>query len=259
MFFPRVIPVLLLNNKGLVKTRNFRKPRYIGDPINAVRIFNDKEVDELTVLDIEASKLGKEPNSRRIKELVSEAFMPVAYGGGITNMKQIESLFKSGIEKIILNTAFFRNHSLVTEASSVFGTQSIVVSLDYKSSMTGNKTILFSVSGERKESLSLLEAARLAQDCGAGEILLNNIDKDGMMNGYDITMIREISEELAIPLVACGGAGSIIHMREAIEAGASAVAAGSMFVFVGKHRAVLLNYLKSEELQFVHGSKNHDK
>jgi len=253
MLHTRVIPVLLLNSRGLVKTRKFEKPIYIGDPINVVRIFNEKEADELTILDIEASKFKREVNLLQIQELASEAFMPLAYGGGINTMKQVESLFRSGVEKVILNSAFFANHSLVTEASSVFGSQSIVVSLDYRSSLVGRIARVFSISGQRKEPLSLLEAAKLAQDSGAGEILLNCINRDGMMNGYDIDVIREISGQLAVPLIACGGAGSIVHMRDAIEAGASAVAAGSIFVFVGKHKAVLVNYLKKQELEFVNG------
>lgn len=245
---PRIIPVLLLQDGGLVKTVKFKSPKYVGDPINAVRIFNEKEVDELIILDINASKEGNEPNYEHIQEIVSEAFMPVGYGGGISSLKQIDKLFKIGVEKIILNTTAFTNPSLITEASSIYGSQSIVVSIDVKKNIWGEYNI-YSHSGLKKQKTELLKSLKDFQEKGAGEIFLNSIDMDGTMCGYDILLIEKAVKALNIPLVAIGGAGNIKHLTEAIQAGASAVGAGSIFVFQGVHRAVLISYITSEDIK----------
>lgn len=243
----RVIPVLLLHDGGLVKTVKFKSPKYVGDPINAVRIFNVKEVDELVILDIGATREGREPNYDHIKEIVSEAFMPIGYGGGISTLNQIEKLFKIGVEKIILNTAAFTNSALITEAASIYGSQSIVVSIDVKKDVWGEYKA-YTNSGIQKQKGDLSTLLKEFQDKGAGEIFLNSIDKDGTMSGYDIILIEKAVKVLDIPLVAIGGAGQVKHLAAAIKAGASAVAAGSIFVFQGIHRAVLISYIKSEEL-----------
>ncbi len=243
----RIIPTLLIDGDGLVKTQKFKNPRYIGDPINAVRIFNNKDVDELVLLDITASIEKREPRFENILEIVSEAFMPIGYGGGIINMSQIERLFKIGIEKVILNTSAFENESLIGEASRVYGSQSVVVSIDVKKDFFGNYHI-YTANGKVKQKIELIQALKKFQELGAGEIMINSIDREGTMNGYDLKLVNDVCKNLKIPVVASGGAGKIEHFVEAINAGASGVAAGSMFVYQGVHRAVLISYIKSEEL-----------
>jgi cyclase len=248
MLKTRVIPCLLLKGAGLVKTQQFKNSKYIGDPINAVRIFNDKEVDELIFLDISATPEKKEPNFDLIKDITSEAFMPFGYGGGITNLNQIEKLFNLGVEKIILNTGAFENPLLVTEASKIFGSQSIVVSVDYKPNIFG-KNEVFIRGGSKNTRQTLVSYAKQKQEQGAGEIFLNSIERDGMFKGYDINTIKQVTAELEIPLIASGGASVLTDFRLAVkDGGASAVAAGSMFVFQGVHRAVLITYPKYDEL-----------
>lgn len=243
----RIIPTLLLKEGGLVKTVKFKNPQYIGDPINAVRIFNQKEVDELVLLDINAGINETEPNYSEIEEIVSEAFMPIGYGGGIRNITQIKKLFKLGVEKVILNTIAFTHPELVAEASKIFGNQSIVVCVDLKKDLLGNYNIYIN-SGKTKLKVDVLESLKSLENLGAGEIILNSIDKDGTMKGYDLNLIRNYSQLLKIPVVASGGAGHISDFANAIYAGSSAVAAGSLFVYQGVHRAVLISYIKSEDL-----------
>jgi cyclase len=244
----RIIPALLMRDGGLVKTVKFSKERYIGDPINAVKIFNEKEVDELCLLDIGATTEGRPPAYNEINEIVSEAFMPIGYGGGIQTMDHVERLFKLGVEKVIMNTAAFENESLVKEASSVFGNQSIVVSIDIKKDLFGQYRI-YTRSGKSKQKIDLLTAVKKMQDLGAGEIILNNIDRDGTMQGYDVDPINKVSKVIDVPLVALGGAASIEDFVAAIQNGASAVSAGSMFVFQGVHKAVLISYITSDTLE----------
>jgi cyclase len=243
----RIIPTLLMREGGLVKTIKFSNERYVGDPINAVKIFNEKEVDELVLLDIGATKSNVSPSFHEISEIVSEAFMPIGYGGGITTLQDIEQLFKIGVEKIILNSIFFKNAQLISEAANIFGSQSIVLSLDVKKDLWGNYR-LYSCAGSRKEKIDLPTALTRAQDLGAGEVIINSIDRDGTMLGYDINLIKIVSDKLKIPLVTLGGAGTIEHLAESIRAGSSAVAAGSMFIFQGVHRAVLISYINSDDL-----------
>jgi len=244
----RAIPVLLLKNNGLVKTTRFKNPVYIGDPINAVNIFNEKEVDELILLDITATNEGRDLNYDRIEEIVSEAFMPIGYGGGINKLEQIEKLFKLGVEKVILNTVAHSNPDLINQAAQIFGNQSIVVAIDVKKDFFGKKKI-FTHSGSRKQQIDLVKFLKKIEKSGAGEILINSIDRDGTMNGYDNDLIRQVSENVSVPVIASGGAGKIENFSEAIKAGASAVSAGAMFVFQGIHRAVLISYPKHEELE----------
>jgi cyclase len=247
----RVIPVLLLQNKGLVKTKQFKNPVYVGDPINAIRIFNEKEVDELVFLDIDASKLRKKPDFKLIGNIASECFMPLGYGGGITEIDDIKRLFQIGVEKIILNTVALSNPKIVSEAARLAGNQSVVVSIDVKKNWTGKRKV-YSHSNEMVQNEQPLEFALHMQEMGAGEIILNSVNNDGMMNGYDLELIRQFSSKLEIPVVACGGAGSYEHFKQAIhEAGASAVAAGSMFVFHGPLRGVLINYPNQAKLKQI--------
>lgn len=244
----RVIPCLLLRGQGLVKTTNFEHPKYIGDPINSVRIFNEKEVHELVFLDITATNEKRSPRFDLISNIASECFMPLGYGGGIKTLEDMHQIFSLGVEKIIINSVAVESPSIIQEASDLFGSQSIVVSIDAKKNFFGDYCIL-THSGKIKTLWDPIKWAQEAEQHGAGEILLTAIDRDGTMKGYDIPLIRSVSKSISIPVVACGGAGKIDDFNKAIhEGGASAVAAGSMFVYYGKHRAVLINFPGDEEL-----------
>lgn len=247
MLRTRIIPVLLLKDGGLVKTIKFTKERYIGDPINAVKIFNLKEADELVLLDISATNSGTGPNFDNIREIVSEAFMPIGYGGGISSLAQIEELFKIGVEKVILNTAAIEDFELISSAAEIFGSQSIVVSIDVKRNLFGGYAV-YTHSGTKKSRRGLDDILKAIQIAGAGELIINSIDNDGMMKGYEYDLIKLVSSRIEIPLVCVGGAGSIQDFRLAISAGASAVGAGSMFIYQGVHKAVLISYVPFEQL-----------
>lgn len=254
----RVIPVLLLRGAGLVKTKAFKDPVYVGDPINAVRIFNEKEVDELALLDITASVQGKEPPYQLISDIASECFMPLAYGGGIKNAEQVKRIFGLGVEKVILNSHAIETPGLIAEAAALAGSQSIVVSIDVKRGLLGGYRV-HTHSGSKKRDLDPIAWAKRAEELGAGEILLNSIDRDGSMEGYDLALIKAVSRGISIPLIACGGAGNVDDLSAAVGVGgASAVAAGSMFVFHGKHRAVLINFPTQQDLQRVFSARLSD-
>lgn len=242
MYRSRIIPCLLLRNQGLVKTRKFKDPVYVGDPINAVRIFSEKEVDELVILDIDASREAREPNYELVAEIAGECFMPVGYGGGIKTLAQVRKLIRCGIEKVVINSAAVESTVVISEAAAVFGNQAVVGAIDVRRTFLGGYRV-FAKSGTQETKLRPEDHATALVAAGAGEIFLNNIDCDGQMQGYDIELIKRVSASVNVPVVACGGAGTLDHMREAMsESGASAVAAGSMFVFHGKHRAVLISY-----------------
>ena len=242
MLQTRVIPVLLLKGKGLVKTVQFKNETYIGDPINAVKIFNDKEVDELVFLDIMASKNGTEPNMALLQQICTECFMPIAYGGGIKSMDTAKALFKIGIEKLVVNSLLFDNPALVTEMCRFAGSSCVVASIDVKKNMWG-KYQVFSHSSKEVVAKDPVAFAKHAENMGVGEIMINAVDNDGMMNGYAIDLIQKVASSVAVPVIACGGAAGIEDFKKAVkQGGASAVAAGSMFVFYGKHKAVLINY-----------------
>lgn len=244
----RLIPVLLLKGKGLVKTSKFKNPVYIGDPINAVRIFNEKEVDELVLCDIDASILQREPNYPWIKDIVSESFMPVGYGGGIRNMEQIRKIFDLGVEKVILNSAAF-DFKLISQAAAIYGNQSIVGCIDAKKSFFGTYNV-YSKSGSIKHNTTPDEFAKQLVSAGVGEIIIQSIDNEGSMNGFDLDLTQSITSVVNVPVVACGGAGNMQHISDVLDKGkASSVAAGSFFVFKGKHKAVLINYPKQEEIK----------
>lgn len=248
---PRIIPCLLLRNTGLVKTVQFKNPTYLGDPRNIVKIFNDKDADELVLLDISATTEHREPQFGLIEEIAGESFMPLGYGGGITTIEQVRRIIGIGIEKIVINTAAVERTALITEAADVIGSQSVVVSIDVKKTgLLGGKYEVFTRGGRENTHRHPVQWARQAQEAGAGEILLNSIDQDGTMKGYDLALIRQVADAVSIPVVACGGAGSVKDLVAAVrQAGASAASAGSLFVFQGKHRAVLISFPSGQELR----------
>jgi cyclase len=248
MKIKRIIPCLLLRNNGLVKTVKFKDSTYIGDPVNTVKIFNEKEVDEIFFLDIDATRLKKEPPYELIQNIASECFMPFAYGGGIHSLQQIERIIKSGAEKIIINTQAFLEKSFLKEAVHQFGSSTIAVSVDVKKEfLKGN--IVYIKGGTQSTGEDPVDYAREIENAGAGELLINSIDRDGVMGGYDIELIKSISNSIKIPIIACGGAGSLDDFGLAVkQGGASAAAAGSFFVFHGKRRAVLITYPSYSEI-----------
>lgn len=246
----RVIPTLLLSDGGLVKTRKFANPSYVGDPINAIRIFNDKEVDELIVVDIEASRLGREPDYKLIEEFASECFMPLTYGGGVKTPEQAARLFSLGVEKVCLHSAALENVNLISEFSGRFGAQSVTVSVDVRRNLFGSLRLYNSVDKKNCQE-NWLEFLQRVQQAGAGEILLNAVHKDGTLAGPDLEMIKAASVKLAIPLVAMGGVASMADIKSVVESGADAVAAGAFFVYHGRHRAVLISYPKYHELELL--------
>ena len=248
MFRPRVIPCLLLQNLGLVKTTKFKKPRYVGDPMNAIRIFNKKQADELIFLDINATKEKRIPPLDLIKKIGEECFMPFAVGGGIRTIEDIRRILRAGAEKVVINSYAVTNPGFIKEASRVFGAQSIVVSVDVKKRLWG-KYEVYTHCGSKAAGIGPVEFVKKVESYGAGEIFLNSIDNDGTMEGYDINLVRMISDSVGVPVIACGGAGSLDDFREAlIDGNAFAVSAGSFFVFHGRRRAVLINYPTREEL-----------
>jgi len=248
MLQKRAIPCLLLKGSGFVKTVRFRNPVYLGDPINIVRLFNDKEADELIVLDITATIERRAPQYQAIATLTSECFMPLCYGGGVQTIEQMRKLFSLGIEKVSVNTAFVQNPELITEAAELFGSQAVVGSIDVKRDWLGRNRA-FIASGRKNTGLDPTALARDFERRGAGEILLNSVDRDGTMTGYDVDLIRDVATAVSVPVIACGGAGSDKDLAVAIDAGASAAAAGSLFVYQGPHRAVLINYPSGQELR----------
>lgn len=248
MLQARVIPCLLLKDGGLVKTIKFANPSYVGDPINAVRIFNDKEVDELALLDIEASRGGHEPNYDRIGGIVDEAFMPVAYGGGIRTLDQVKRLISLGVEKVVINTGMLRGADVVRAASESLGAQAVVVSINVRRDWRGRHRVYDAVEGA-DTNVSLSDHVQAAVAAGAGELFLNDVVRDGTGTGYDLDLLRAVAASVDVPVIACGGAGTLDHIRAAVAAGASAAAAGSMFVYMGKHRAVMINYPEYRILQ----------
>jgi cyclase len=239
----RIIPILLIQNGGLVKSVKFKHHKYVGDPINAVKIFNEKEVDEIVLLDISATAERRPPNIAQIREIASEA-----YGGGITRLDEIRELITAGVEKVVLNSSAFANPTLITEGAGWVGSQSIVASIDVKKDWLGKYRVV-TQNGGKNTGLDPVAYARQLEQAGAGEIFLNSVDKDGTFEGYDTKLIQEVSGAVGIPVVAVGGAGSPDDFTAAIQHGASAAAAGSLFVFQRPHRAVLISYPGQAELK----------
>jgi cyclase len=244
----RVIPALLLRNNGLVKTTRFKDPKYVGDPINAIRIFNEKEVDELILLDITASKENREPNFEMIEQISGECFMPLAYGGGVRTVEQAQQIYALGVEKICLQTSALDNPGLITELAQRFGSQSVMVSVDVKRNWMGMPQ-MFSSAKAISLGSDWIERTQQLVNAGAGEVLLNAVDKDGTLQGPDLALIEQLSEAITVPLIAVGGVGSMGDIKAAVDAGASAVAAGAFFVYHGPHRAVLISYPKYTALE----------
>lgn len=234
--------MLLLSGSGIVKTIKFKKPVYLGDCLNAVKIFNEKEVDELIILDYKASLEGRDPDLNRINEIASECFMPLVYGGGISSFEHARNIFNQGVEKIIINSNS-SNYDLITKIATVYGNQSVVIAIDAKINLLG-KYGVYIRSGSDKLKIYIKDHIQNILNAGAGEIFLQSIDHDGLMKGYDIDLLNEVKSLVNVPLILAGGAGTIDDFDLAFESGADAVAAGSMFVFKGKHKAVLINYPK---------------
>ena len=244
---PRIIPVLLIDDRDLIKTINFKKPTYLGDPVNALKIFNRKGIDEMAVLDISASKKGLEPDFELLTDMASEAFMPLSYGGGIKTLDQVRKLLAIGYEKVVLNTSLVEDEQLVKDAVALAGSQSVVASIDAKVVNGQYKCVI--CDGTKVIDMSPVELAKHAEELGVGEIFLNSIDRDGMMEGYDIDLVNQVVSAVDIPVTACGGAGGISDLKDVIENGhAHAAAGGSMFVYYGRLKAVLITAPTEEEL-----------
>lgn len=251
MFRPRIIPCLLIKGEsGLYKTVRFGNANYIGDAMNAVKIFNDFEADELFFLDIDASLEERSVNIDFVKRCSEEAFMPFSVGGGIDNIEKIKKLFNSGAEKVVINSAAISNPDFIREASEIFGSQAIVVSIDVKRGK--NKYEIFTKCGTQKTNLDFCKYLKKIELLGAGEILINSIDKDGTMEGYDLQLIKLASETVNLPVIALGGAGNLEDMKKVVDIGmASAASAGSLFVYSGKNKGILINYPEKEDFEEI--------
>ena len=248
MLRPRVIPCLLVKDHGLVKTIQFDQPKYVGDPINAVKIFNEKEADELIVLDIDATVQGSDPNYEMIKHLAAECRMPLCYGGGVTTVEQFKKIISLGVEKVAISSSAIENPELISQTAKVVGNQSVVVVLDVKKKRFGSKYEVFTHNGKRSTKLEVAQLVNKFESLGAGEIVINSIDRDGGMKGYDLKLIDQVRKKISIPITCLGGAGSLEHIREVIDNfGLIGAAAGSLFVFKGKYRAVLISYPNGTE------------
>ena len=243
MLHPRIIPVLLVQNKGLVKTVKFKDPKYVGDPINAVKIFNEKEADELIVLDIDASSENREPDYQMIKNLATECRMPLCYGGGIKSVEQAQRILRLGVEKVALSSVVFDRPDIIPELTARVGKQSVAVVLDIKKRRFSSQYDCYILNGTVNQKVSAIEFAHKVEQLGVGEIIINAIDKDGTMTGYDIELIDKIKQTVTIPVTALGGAGNYNDIKELVaKYPIIGAAAGSAFVFKGKYRAVLINY-----------------
>ncbi|ACL03015.1 histidine biosynthesis protein [Desulfatibacillum aliphaticivorans] len=248
MLRPRIIPCLLVRNGGLVKTVKFGKAKYVGDPINAVKIFNEKEVDEIIVLDIDATAEGRDPDYGMIKNLATECRMPLCYGGGVRTVEQVERIIGLGVEKVSMSSAVTADPDLITRAAEVVGAQSVVVVMDVKKGRFSRKYEIYTHNGKKKASLDPVAFAVKAEKLGAGEIVLNAIDKDGVMEGYDVDLVGRVRQSTNLPMTVLGGAGTLDDIKNLIrEHGIIGAAAGSLFVFKGVYRAVLINYPNREE------------
>lgn len=245
MLRPRIIPCLLVHNGGLVKTQGFKDPKYVGDPINAVRIFNEKEADELVVLDIDATVNNVEPNFALIAKLAAECRMPLCYGGGVTTSEQAARIVDMGVEKVAISAAAIANPVLLTEMAAAVGRQSVVAILDVRkrTGFFSKGHEVFTHNGKNTCATDLSTLLKQLQEAGAGEIVINSIDRDGMMQGYDLELAAQVKKEVRVPVTFLGGAGSLNHISQLIsKLGVVGAAAGSLFVFKGKYRAVLINY-----------------
>lgn len=247
MLRPRIIPSLLVHEGGLVKTVNFKNPKYVGDPINAVKIFNEKVVDELAIFDIDASVLGKEPNYKLIENLALQSRMPLCYGGGVKTVEQAQRIFGLGIEKIALSSVVSQNPDIISQIANKVGSQSVIAVLDIKRKLLGGYEVYIH-NGKKATGKDPIKFVEELQSLGVGEIIINSIDQDGVMKGYDLNLISKIREKISVPLTVLGGAGSLEDIKKVIDThGIIGVAAGSLFVFKGKYKAVLINYPNKAE------------
>lgn len=247
MLRPRIIPSLLIQDNGLVKTVNFKNPKYVGDPINAVKIFNEKEVDELAIFDIDATTKGLEPNYSLIERIANQSRMPLCYGGGVKTVEQAQKIFGLGIEKIALSSAVLETPGLITQIADRVGAQSVIVVLDIKKKLFGGYEV-YTHNAKKGTGINPFKFIEEAQRLGAGEIVINSIDQDGVMKGYDMALIDKAREKTSLPMTVLGGAGSLEDIKEVIDKHEIiGVAAGSLFVFKGKYKAVLINYPAKEE------------
>ncbi|MCG6574678.1 imidazole glycerol phosphate synthase cyclase subunit [Pseudomonas sp. AF32] len=248
MLRPRIIPCLLIQDGGLVKTVKFKDPKYVGDPINAVKIFNEKEADELIVIDIDATVNAVEPNYAQIAKLAAECRMPLCYGGGIRTAQQAKDIIALGVEKVAISSAAFETPQLISQIAEEIGSQSVVVVLDHKARLLSKQQEVWTHNGTRNTKRSVLEAAQEFERLGAGEIVLNSIENDGRMKGYNVELAVKLRETLRIPITILGGGGSLEDMRDVVAAcGVVGVAAGSFFVFKGAYRAVLISYPSAQQ------------
>lgn len=248
MLKPRIIPSLLIHKGGLYKTTCFSSPKYVGDPLNAVRIFNEKEVDELMVTDIDASRHSREPNYTMIANLAKECRMPLCYGGGVKTVDQIKHIIGLGVEKVAISSGAIEQNSIISDASYKVGSQSVVGVIDIKRTGFFKKPEVVVLNGTVRTGLDPVSLAKRFQDSGVGETVLNFVDRDGKMNGYDLSLIDSVRKHISVPLTVIGGAGSTDHLRELISRnGIIGAAVGSLFVFKGKYKAVLINYPNKEE------------
>jgi len=251
MLKTRIIPALLLQNESLVKTVKFNKPGYIGDPINTVRIFNELEVDELVFLDITATNEKRDPNLKILSEIANECFMPLGYGGGINSLDQARNIFSIGFEKIVLNTAAHLNKDLITEIAEIYGNQAVIVSIDVKKNLWG-KYEVWSHAGKKNIRKNPVDWAVEVEGLGAGEILLTSIDNEGTWSGFDINLVKKVTDAVSIPVIAQGGAGTIDHIAEVVKkGGASAAGIGSMVVYQQKNMGVLVNFPDKTQLENI--------
>lgn len=247
MLLPRIIPCLLIRNKGLVKTKKFKPHKYIGDPINAVKIFNEKDADELIVLDIDATSKGLEPDFSTIKKIAAECQMPLCYGGGVKTVNDVLHIVKLGVEKVAISSAFVMDHNLLSKIINEVGSQSVVVILDVKKNMLGRYEVFIN-NGNKCTGHSPIDLAKKAEKLGAGEVIINSIDNDGLMSGYDLVLATKLRESVNIPISFMGGAGNLEHVEELIKVcGVMGAIAGSLFVFKGSLSAVLINYPSNTE------------
>ena len=243
MLRPRITPCLLVKDHGLVKTRQFKEPKYVGDPINAVRIFNEKEVDEIMVVDIDASVQQCEPDYTLIKNLAAECRMPLCYGGGVKSVNQVERIIALGVEKVAISSAALEDPQLINSSAKVVGNQSVVVVLDVMRDPKTGKWEIFTHNATRATKRDPVDTAKQMEQLGAGEIILNSINRDGMMNGYDLELVHSVRKSVGVPMTVLGGAGSLKDIQALFASfGILGAAAGSLFVFKGVYRAVLINY-----------------
>lgn len=255
MLQKRVIPCLLLHKGGLYKTEKFKKPTYIGDPINAIKIFNEKEVDELMFLDIDASVQNAEPNYKMIEDIASECFMPLCYGGGVKNIEQMKKIYALGVEKVSLSSQAVLKSNLIKEASDIFGNQSVIVTVDIKKDFWGKQKVFIN-NGKKNTKLNPVDFIKQVETLGAGEIVINLVDNDGVMKGYDIELMKEIKSNTNLPVIALGGAGNLNHIKEVFQSShVDAVACGSMFVYQGSLKGVLISYPPYQKIQELLGNK----